>query len=136
MADQSAKPKRTDDNYMTTNVVISPNIRKTSERIDPNGNIINPRTRKIIQENTPEYIPSPEEITKSVQLEELKTTTRVPQTTTIAPELPNIQAEKPKDDAMSVLEQIKQAKEHLKALEELKKLKIAEKKAELELLES
>ena len=39
------------------NVIISPNIRKTSERIDPSGNIINPRTKQVIQHAEPEYAP-------------------------------------------------------------------------------
>lgn len=43
------------------NTIISPNIKKTSERIDPQGNIINPRTKEIIAPNTQEYIPTPEE---------------------------------------------------------------------------
>jgi len=49
---------------MTT--VISPNIHKESDRIDPQGNIINPKTKQVIQSNEPEYIPTQEEINKSV----------------------------------------------------------------------
>lgn len=30
-------------------VVVSPNLIKTSERIDMNGNVIDPRTKQIIQ---------------------------------------------------------------------------------------
>ena len=40
---------------MTT--IISPNIKKTSERIDTAGNVINPKTKEIIQKNEPEFIP-------------------------------------------------------------------------------
>jgi len=100
-------------------VVISPNIKKTSERIDVQGNIINPRTKKVIQSNQTEYIPTPEEVAK------------------IAPEAPQVATvqSKPNVGALSILDQIKQAEDNLKALKELKKLKIAEKKAELELLE-
>jgi hypothetical protein len=38
-------------------VVISPNIKKTSVRIDPSGNIINPRTKEITQPVEAEYVP-------------------------------------------------------------------------------
>lgn len=38
------------------NVTISPNIKKVSERIDPQGNIIDARTKQIIEKNEPEPI--------------------------------------------------------------------------------
>jgi len=38
-------------------VVISPNIKKVSERIDPDGNIINARTKEVIKKVEPEYVP-------------------------------------------------------------------------------
>ncbi|MCK9370990.1 hypothetical protein M0R04_13855 [Candidatus Dojkabacteria bacterium] len=41
------------------NVVISPNIKKESVRIDPAGNVINPRTKQIIQPVAPEYVAPP-----------------------------------------------------------------------------
>lgn len=44
---------------MTT--IISPNIKRTSERINKDGDVINPRTKQIISRNTQEYIPTPEE---------------------------------------------------------------------------
>jgi hypothetical protein len=98
-------------------VVISPNIVKTSERIDMNGNVINPRTKEVIvpKESDIVYIPPP---------------TPLPD----APQAPTTQAS-PNSGALSILDQIKQAQENLKALEELKQLKIAEKKAELDLLQ-
>lgn len=37
------------------NTIISPNIKKTSERIDPDGNVINPRTKQIVETVEPEY---------------------------------------------------------------------------------
>lgn len=40
-------------------VLISPNIKKESVRIDPSGNIINPRTKQITQKVEPEYVASP-----------------------------------------------------------------------------
>lgn len=39
------------------NVIISPNIKKESVRIDPSGNIINPQTKQIIQPVQEEYVP-------------------------------------------------------------------------------
>ena len=40
-------------------VYISPNIKKTSDRIDTSGNIINKDTKEIIVPNTPEVIDQP-----------------------------------------------------------------------------
>ena len=97
-------------------VVIAPNIKKVSERIDPSGNIINPRTREIIKPIESEYVPPFEQ----------------PTTTASIGNIPPVNI--PNNNPLSVIDQIKQAKEHLAQLEELKKLKIAEKEAELELL--
>lgn len=44
------------------NVIISPNLHKKSEMIDPRGNIINPRTKQIIKAVEQEYQPTPEEM--------------------------------------------------------------------------
>jgi len=95
------------DNKNMGNVVISPNIKKESARIDPAGNIIDARTKQIIEPVASESI----------------------EQAPIAPAPVAPVAE------MSVLEQIEQAKQNLKDLEALKLAKIAEKKAELELLE-
>lgn len=38
-------------------VVISPNIKRESVRIDPAGNIINPKTRQVVKSVEPEYVP-------------------------------------------------------------------------------
>ena len=108
-------------------VEISPNIRKTSDRIDPAGNIINARTKQIIKPVESEYIaplpqPAPEEKWNPGTAQEMMSN---------EPKITN----KVIDDSMSVLEQIAQTKKRLSELEELKKLKIAEKKAELKLLE-
>lgn len=55
---------------MTT--LISPNIKKTSERIDTNGNIINPNTKEIIRQTEPDYnIPS------QIQAEPSKTSSKI-----------------------------------------------------------
>jgi hypothetical protein len=98
-------------------VTISPNIQKTSERIDFNGNVIDPRTKQIIVPNEVEMTqpPSPE-----ATVEVIKTSTT---------------SANANSGALFILDQIEEAKKSLANLEELKKLKIAEKKAELELLQ-
>jgi len=93
-------------------VIISPNPIKTSERMDIDGNIIDPKTKRIIVPKEPDYIPPPQ-----------------------PPQAP-VTNEIPKDDGLSVLEQIEAAKQKLVELEELRKLKIAQKRKELELLEN
>lgn len=98
-------------------VIISPHPMKTSERIDKDGNIINPRTKQVLVQKEPEYVPP-----------------ATPQPPPEAPEQP-VASPLPKDDGLSVLEQIEATKKQLADLEELKKLKIAQKKKELELLE-
>lgn len=97
------------------NVIISPNIKKQSDRIDTSGNIIDARTKQILKPNLPDYVF--EEPAQAV-----------------APAVEPKMA--PITNALSIQEQIDQAKENLTKLEELKKLKIAQMKAELELLES
>jgi len=102
-------------------VVISPNPERTSERIDFNGNIIDPRTKQIIVPKEEEYTPpSPPAVPP----------TTPPGGTTALPAGSVVDG-----DGLSVLQQIQATKQRLHELEELKKLKIAEKKAELELLE-
>lgn len=104
-------------------VVISPNIKKTREYIDVNGNTVVPHTKEIIKSvNEDNYVPTPEE---------LKGITN-PQPPQPSPEAQNATVSNP----LSIQEQIDQAKENLAKLEELKKLKIAEMKAQLELLQS
>lgn len=100
------------------NVVISPNIQKTSTRIDASGNVIDPRTKQIIQPVQEAYIPPAKPVQQHVEEPQASTTIASSSSGTL-----------------SVLDQIKQAKENLKALEELKQIKIAEKKAELDLLQ-
>lgn len=48
------------------NVTISPNIKKESVRINTSGDVINPRTKEVVVENKPEYVPTPEEVSKTV----------------------------------------------------------------------
>lgn len=95
-------------------VVISPNIIKTSERIDMNGNVINPRTKQIITPREVEISPIPP-LPEPLQ----------------APVL----AETTKDDGLSVLSEIEATKRKLAELEETKKKKIEETKKLLSELE-
>ena len=93
------------------NVLISPNIKRERVRIDPQGNVINPKTKEIIEKKEEEYIePSPQ------------------------PQNSPITKENTKVADMSIQEQIEQAKANLKKLEELKKVKIEEMERELKQL--
>lgn len=49
------------------NVVISPNIKKESVRIDPSGNIINAKTKEIIKPVEPEYVPPTQNVESTAQ---------------------------------------------------------------------
>jgi hypothetical protein len=49
-------------------VIISPNVKKVSERIDPAGNIINPRTKQVIESVQPEYVEPVGEVTIATPL--------------------------------------------------------------------
>jgi hypothetical protein len=102
------------------NILISPNIKKESVRIDPNGNLIDSRTKQIIQKNEPDYIPTKEEIEAQINA--------VP-----APEEP-----KPPvlGSTLPIAVQIEQAKAHLAALELLKQDEIKRMKEELARLEA
>lgn len=95
-------------------VIISPQPIKTSQRIDFNGNVIDPRSKQVLIPKEEDYVPP------------VIQTQPEPQTTPITSQI---------EDGLSVLQQIEATKKKLAELEELKKLKIAEKKAELELLE-
>jgi len=97
---------------------ISSKPTKTSERIDTSGNIINPRTKQVIVPREVEVQPPP--VSPPV----------APPQPPQAPVTPQI----PKDDGLSVLEQIQATKKKLADLEELRKLKIQEKEKELQLL--
>jgi hypothetical protein len=104
---------------------IAQNIKKTSDRINGlTGDIINPRTKQIITPVETEYSPPPATIS-------------LPD----APECPTLNENSKVDvcpvstNPLSISDQIKQAKENLRQLEELKQLKIKELKAQAELLE-
>lgn len=102
---------------MQGKTVISSNPVKTSEMIDFNGNIIDPRTKRVIVPKEEEYL-SPL----------VTTTPPVAQNEPVASSTVEV-------DGLSILDQIEATKRKLVELEELKQLKIAQKKKELELLE-
>lgn len=89
-------------------VIISNDIKKTSARIDPSGNVIDARTKQVIEPVQTEYVPPAEPIQNAPQA--------------------------PTANGLSIQQQIDEAKANLLKLEELKKLKIAEMEAQLELL--
>ncbi len=103
---------------MTT--IISPNIKKVSERIDPQGNVIDPRTKQIIQKNEQDYVPSPEQLAQ------------------VSPEAtkPSVSVVTQQDTPKSIQEEINATKAKLAELEEKKKAKIEDMKRELEELEA
>lgn len=92
------------------NVVISPNIKRVTERIDTSGNVINPATKQVIVQNVVETVSQEDMQPKAV---------------------PSVISSNP----LSIQQQIDEAKANLLKLEELKKLKIEEMKTQLALLE-
>ena len=97
-------------------VIIDPNLKKQSVRIDTNGNVIDPRTKQIIQEAQPEFVP-PVEAVGFPQ----------PETSSAAVQQYN---------TCSIKEQIIQTEKHLADLKVQRKEEIAKLKAELEELEN
>jgi len=95
---------------MTGKTIISPNPVKTSERLDFNGNIIDPRTRQII-------VPKEEE-----------TLTQAP-----PPQPPDkpVTSSAPQDDPIDIQTAIQQAEAKVTELKEAKKKKIKEMEEEL-----
>lgn len=103
-------------------VQISANLNKRKESIDVHGNIVVPFTKQIIKSvDEGNYIPTPEEIQQSLKPKE-----------EVKPE--PVFAPGGNQTGLSVQQQIDEAKKQLAQLEELKKLKIAQMEAELELL--
>ncbi len=103
---------------MATKVILAAKPIKTSETIDRGGNIIDARTKQIIQPKEADYIPPVAEPQEPVQA-----TVMPPQ----APIMPQV-------DALSVQAQIDAVKDNLRKLEELKALKIQEMKETIKLL--
>jgi hypothetical protein len=93
---------------MEKKTFISDNPIKTSERLDFNGNIINPITKQVIVPNEPDFVPPPN-----------------PQSSPEAIIEPT-KAEIPKDDAISIQKEIEQTEANLARLKEAKRSKIEE----------
>lgn len=49
-------------------VILSPNVKKESVRIDTYGNIIDPKTGEILKANVPDYVPTKEEIEAKINM--------------------------------------------------------------------
>lgn len=109
------------------NILISPNIKKESVRIDTNGNLIDARTKQIVQKNEPDYIPTKEEIEAQINAVPAPAEPYTPAGIKLHPDF---------NTGVSIAEQIKQAKEHLAALEVLKVQEIERKRKELAELEA
>ncbi len=102
-------------------VVISQNPIKTRERIDVNGNIINPITKQIIVAKEEEYVPPVIQITPPIASPE--------------PLIAQPVCQIVKDDPKDIQKQIEEAEANLLRLKELKKVKIEEIKKQLAELE-
>lgn len=103
--------------------VISPDLKRTSERIDTHGNIINAKTKELIQKNDQEYIPTPEEMHPVINGVSLPTES--PTTLQVSIRNPKI-----------IQEDIVVTEAKLEQLKEEKRMKIEEMRRELEELES
>lgn len=90
-------------------VVISSRPIKTAQRIDFNGNIIDPRTKRIIESREVEMTPIPPTLPATPEAQ-------------IAP----ITSQTPVSDGLSVLDEIEATKRKLAQLEEAKRKKIEE----------
>lgn len=101
-------------------VVISPNIKKESVRINTNGDVIDPRTKQIVSKNEPDYVPSREEIEAQINAAPAAEQPPVPSTVR----------------ALSIKEQIIEAEKHLADLKVLRVAEIEKMKAELAELEA
>ena len=55
------------------NVVISPDIKRTKDQIDKDGNVVRPFTKEIIKQAEVAYVPTPEEL-KTPAVQEQATT--------------------------------------------------------------
>jgi len=100
---------------MTT--IISPNLKRESVRIDTQGNEINPRTKQVINPAETEYVAPP--VTPPVT----------------PPEAQNAPVAVVSYETVDIQSLIIQAENEVVRLKELKRQKIADMKAELELLE-
>lgn len=101
-------------------VTIDPNLKKEAVRLDINGNIINPKTKEIVQPNAPDYIPTKEEIELQINAPKVE------------PVSQDISTPK---ETKTISEQIEEAKAHLADLELKKKQEIERMKEELAKLE-
>lgn len=101
-------------------VIISPNIKKESVRINTNGDVIDPRTKQIVSKNEPDYKPTREEI--EAQINAAPQVIEVPKPTT--------------ETKLTISQQIEQAKAHLADLELQKQDEIKRMKEELARLEA
>lgn len=99
-------------------VTISPNIHKEAVRINTNGDVIDPKTKQVIQPNAPDYIPTREEIEAQINATPVEQVSRPISTET-----------------KTIAQQIEEAKAHLASLELQKQDEIKRMKEELARLE-
>ena len=111
-------------------VIISPNMKHVRERIDPEGNVINPETKELIEKNAVGYVPTKEEVEAKINLPTEPIKPNLPPESIFSRLAPPMVGIMP-----TIQEQIEQAKKHLADLELQKKEEIKRKKAELAALE-
>lgn len=102
-------------------VIISPNLKKQSDRIDPMGNIIDKRTKQILEPVTTDDV-TPQEIKNAMQ--------------NAGRDMPQNVTESLVTNPLSIQEEIDETKKKLALLEEKKKAQIEEMKKQLAILES
>jgi hypothetical protein len=94
-------------------VLISPNVKRESVRMDANGNVFDPKTNQKIRMVDPPYVPTPEEVANLTK----KQTE------------PSVQPEVGKPlDLAAIQASIKSLEDQLLVLKELRKEKVAEMK--------
>lgn len=102
-------------------VLISPNLKKQSDRIDPMGNIIDKRTKQILEPVTTDDV-TPQEIKNAMQ--------------NVRQDMPQNVTESLVTNPLSIQAQIDEAEKKLAELKEKKKAQIEEMKKQLAILES
>lgn len=111
-------------------VTISPNVQRTKQMIDFEGNTIDPKTKQILEYKEKEYVPTPEQLAKATGQ------SNVPVEGLLQPLQAPTAKQTVGSNAMSIQEQIEATEAKLAQLKDMKKQKIEEMKAELLKLES
>ena len=107
-------------------VLISPNAKKESVRMDINGQVYDPKTKQPIQMVDPPYQPTPEEVAKLTRQEAQSQGVDLIEPVTIIDPPPRL------NTLAEIKATIKKVEAHLSELQALKDKKVEEMKKELE----